>query len=315
MKNTSEKTPPARGATFKGLILDRSGQLRRGFRLFLALAAVLLAAWAVPAAMTMLFGRLFEVWGVTSESVGRAPGWVHLLYGGFAYVSGFVQGAAIWLVARLMGRALGARVKMGKGLFAGIAAGAVVALGVLVLLRLLDVMRFGYALTHPKLSALTPLLMAFLIAQALGAVMAAGLAGEILSGWHRALAYAGSALVYALLFGRWTLVGLLSGALFGGLIWLIREKKGGVAPAAGFLVAFSVLTVAVFGMPPWSQGALYETYHVSKPWLTGGGAGPWAGLLLPAILLMLIAALARPSRRTKAVPPPRPARLRKAGRS
>lgn len=314
---TNEKAHPARGrgATFKGWFLDRGGQLRRGFRLTIALAAVLLAAWAVPTAMTALFGRLFDVWGVTSESVTRAPGWAQLLYGGFTYVSGFAQGAAIWLAARLVGRALGARVEMRKGLLAGIAVGVGVALGMLAILRLLDVMRFGHALTRPALSALTPMLMAFLVAQALGAVVAVALIGEILSGWHRALAYAGSALAYALLFGRWTPIGLMSGALFGGLIWLTREKKGGVAPALGFLTAFSVLTASVFGMPPWSQGALYETYHVSKPWLTGGGAGPWAGLLLPAILLLLIAALVRPSRRTKAAPPPRPAKPRRAERS
>ncbi len=317
MKKTNEKTVPARGrgAAIKGYFLNRSGQLRRGFKLVFALSAVLLAAWAVPTAMTALFGRLFEVWGVTSESAARAPGWAQLLYGGFSYVSGFAQGAAIFLAARLMGRALGARVEMGKGFHLGIVAGAGTAFGLLALLRLLDVMRFGHALTRPALSALTPMLMTFLVAQALGAAMATGLIGEILSGWHKAFAYAGSALLYALLFGRWTPIGLLSGALFGLLLWLMREKKGGIAPAFGFLSAFSLLTVGVFGMPPWSQGALYETYHVSKPWLTGGGAGPWAGLLLPMILLSFIAALALPNRRTKAAPLPRPARPGRAERN
>lgn len=317
MKKTNDKSSRlrGRGAAFKGLFLNREGQMRRGLKLAFAIAAVFLAAWAVPMGATVLFGRLFEVWGVTSENVARAPGWAQLLYGGFAYVSGFLQGAAIWLAARLMGRALGARVEMGKGLCAGIAAGAVAAFGLLALLRLLDVMRFGHALTRPAFSALTPMLMAFLVAQALGAVMATGMIGEILSGWHKSAAYAGCALLYALLFGRWTPIGLLSGALFGGLVWLTRENKGGVAPATGFLSVFSLLTVAVFGMPPWSQGALYETYHVSKPWLTGGEAGHWGGLLLPAVFLLLIAGLALPSRRTKAAPPLHPARPRRAERN
>jgi hypothetical protein len=301
--------------TAKKVLLDRNGALCRFVKLILALAALLLAAWAVPLGLTALFQALFSAWDVTGETVSLAPGWAQALFGGWLYVNGCIQGAAISLAAWFIGPLLGTRVRMGKGLFVGLLAGAVAAGVLLIFFRLTDVMRFGYALSSPAFSALTPVLILYLLIQALGASLAALIIGEILSGWNRPSALIGCALVYALLFGRWTPIGLAGGALFGVSLWLAREKKGGVALAFGFLSAFSFLTVAVFGMPPWQQGALYETYPVSKPWLTGGETGPWAGLAMLLILAGLTAALALPDRRTKAAPPEPPARPGKAGKS
>jgi len=299
----------------KKLFLDKSGVLRRGVKLTLALVCILAAAWAVPLGLTALFRWLFSVWGVTGETVARAPGWAQGLFGGWLYVNGFVQGAAIALAAVLIGRAMGERVKMGKELARGIAAGALAAIALTVFFRLTDVMRFGHALSRPVLSGLTPMLLAYVIMQALGAVLAAGIIGQVLSGWHRALGFLGCAAAYAVLFGRWTAVGLINSALFGALLWLTREKKGGIASAFGFLAAFSVLTVAVFGMPPWQQGALYEMYWVSKPWLTGGDMGPWAGLAMTLVLAAFTAVLALPSRKTRAAAPASPAKDRPSGKN
>lgn len=314
-RNRLERSPgPERvGGALKRMFLDEKNALRLLVRLVLALLAVLAAAWAVPLGLTKLFERLFSIWGVTGENVGRAPGWVQGLYGGWLYLNGIAQGAVIALAAWYSGRALGARIRMGKGLYTGLLAGALTAGILLAAFRLLDVMRFGHALTRPALSALTPMLALYVLSQALGAALATGLIGELLAGRHRLLAIAGCAVFYALLFGRWTPVSLAGGALFGVLLWLLREKKGGLAPAFGFLAAFSFLTVTVFGMPPWQSGALYETYPVSKPWLTGGDAGPWAGFAMTAILAALTLALALRDRKTKAVSPQPPARSGKAG--
>ena len=297
------------------LFLDKQGALHRWARLVIALLTVLLSAWLVPLLMTKLFQWLFPVWGVTAETVGRAPSWAQLLYGGWAYLNGTLQGAAMALAAWLLGPALGARVRAGKGLSAGLLAGAAAAFALVLIFRLLDVMRFGGALSRPAFSLLTPLVMLYMVSQALSVALVVLLLGEILSGWHRLAAILGCALLYALLFGRWTPVGLASGALFGASIWLAREKKGGFAPAFGFLTMFSVLTVAVFGMPPWQQGALYETYPVSKPWLTGGADGPWSGLLMLFVLAVITVALALQNRGMKSAPPPPPARPRRAGRN
>ncbi len=320
MKNlkTDALTQKSPGAPRSAALKDLPGKprgLRRWARLVIALLAVLLAAWLVPLLMTKLFQWLFPVWGVTAETIKRAPGWAQILYGGWAYLNGALQGIAMAAVAWLLGSAPGARVKMGKGFAAGLLAGAAAATALVVVFRLLDVMRFGSALSHPAPTWLTPLLMLYAVSQALGASMAVVLMGEILSGWSRLAAILGSALLYALLFGRWTPVGLASGALLGASMWLSREKFGGVAPAFGFLAAFSVLTVAVFGMPPWQQGALYETYPVSKPWLTGGGDGVWSGLVMLLILAAITWALALQSRGTKAAPPPPPAKPRRVGKS
>jgi hypothetical protein len=311
-KKTHSDAPPKRGGRFW---LAADGSLRWWLKLLAALAAVLAAAWAVPLLLTALFQALFAAWGVNGETVARAPGWAQALFNGWLYINGLVQGGMIALAAALVGRALGERVRMGKGLWTGLLAGALAAAVLIALFRIFDVMRFGYALSKPSFSGLTAALTLYLLAQALGAALAAGLIGNLLSGWHRALGYGGCAVAYAVLFGRWTALGLINSVLFGLLLWKTREKKGGVAPAFGFLAAFSVLTAAVLGMPPWQQGALYETYHVSKSWLTGGGMGPWAGLAMTAILMALTLALALPNRRTKAEPLPRPARARPTGKS
>lgn len=314
LQETQTDGSPRRSAVGR-LFLAADGSLRRPVKLLAALTAVLAAAWGTPLAITALFQTLFAAWGVNGETVSRAPGWAQGLFGGWLYISGIAQGAMVALAAALTGRGIGERARMGKGLFKGALAGALAAAALIALFRLLDVMRFGYALTKPALSGLTGILALYALAQALGAALAVGLIGQILSGWHRILGYLGCAAAYAALFGRWTALGLVNGALFGLLLWQAREKSGGVAPAFGFLAIFSVLTVAVFGMPPWQQGALYETYHVSKPWLTGGGLGPWAGLGMTALLLALTLAWALPSRRTKAAPLPRPARARPSGKS
>lgn len=279
------------------LFLAADGSLRRWIKLLAALAAVLAAAWAVPLLLTALFQALFAAWGVNGETVARAPGWAQALYGGWLYVNGALQGAAIVLAAWQIGRMLGEPVRMGKGIATGLLAGALSAMLLIALFRLLDVMRFGHVLSAPAFSTLTPMLLLYVLAQALGAVLATGLIGQVLSGWHRALGYGSCAAIYALLFGRWTVLGVLNSVLFGLLLWHARERKGGVAAAFGFLAAFSVWSVAVFGMPPWQQGALYETYHVSKPWLTGGGMGPWAGFAMTVVLTAIIAALVLPNRK------------------
>jgi hypothetical protein len=295
------------------IFLDKQGALRHWVRLSIALPTVLLTAWLVPLAMTRLFQWLFPVWGVTAETVKRAPGWAQVLYGGWAYLNGALQGAAMALAAWLLGPALRARMRMGKGLGKGLLAGTAAAFTLILVFRLLDVMRFGGALSRPAFSWLTPLVTLYMVSQALGAAMAVLLLGELLSGWHRLAAIAGCGLLYALLFGRWTPVGFATGALFGASMFLMREKNGGVAPAFGFLAAFSIFTVAVFGMPPWQQGALYETYPVSKPWLTGGADGPWSGIMMLAMLAALTWVLALQNRKMKAAPPPLPARPGRVG--
>jgi hypothetical protein len=301
--------------TAKKVLLDKDGALHRFVKLILALAALLLAAWAVPLGLTALFQALFSAWGVTGETVSLAPGWAQALFGGWLYVNGFIQGAAISLAAWLCGRWLNERVRMGKGIGIGLLAGALAAAALVICFRLTDVMRFGHALSRPAFSVLTPMLLFYVMAQALGAALAAGLIGKILAGWHRALGFVGCALGYWALFGRWTVFGALGGALFGLLLWGMYEKKGGVAPAFGFLAAFSVLTVAVFGLPPWQQGALYETYPVSKPWLTGGDLGPWAGLAMTVVLALFTLVWVLQGRRTKAAPPPPPAKGTPSGKS
>jgi len=304
-----------KGAALRRAFLEEGGAPRRWLRLVAALAAILAAAWAVPRGMTWLFGRLFDAWGVTADTADRAPGWTRALYGGWTYFSGACQGAAIALASHFAGRALGARVKIGRGLGPGLMLGLAAVLAMLGVFRLLDVMRFGRALASPAFGALTPMLAVYVLAQALGAALATGLVGEMLSGWHRRWALGGCAVFYALFFGRWTPVALANGALFGALLWIAREKKGGVAPALGFLSAFSLLSMAVLGMPPWQQGALYEVYPVSKPWLTGGDAGPWAGLAMTGALALTLLALAIPNRERKAGAPRRPAIRRSAGKS
>ncbi len=97
-------------------------------------------------------------------------------------MNGALQGAAIALAVVLIGRALGEPVRMGKGLWTGLAAGALAAAALTAVFRLLDVMRFGHALSQPAFSALTPMLLTYALAQALGAALAAGLIGGVLSG-------------------------------------------------------------------------------------------------------------------------------------
>lgn len=190
--------------------LDADGSLRRWLKLLTALIAILAASWAVPLLLTALFQALFAAWGIDGETVARAPGWAQALYGGWLYVNGTLQGAAIALVAWLIGRALGERARMGKGLWTGVFAGALAAGALIALNRLLDVTRFGHALSMPAFSALTPMLLLYVLAQALGAALAVGLMGEVLAGWGRALGYVGCAALYALLFGRWTAFGVLN---------------------------------------------------------------------------------------------------------
>ena len=96
----------------KKLLFDENRALRRGIRLGLSLAALSLAAWLTPLALAGLFARLFEVWGVTADNVLRAPGWVRLLYEGWLYFSGLVQGGGS---ARERRRPCEQRDRLGQG--------------------------------------------------------------------------------------------------------------------------------------------------------------------------------------------------------
>jgi hypothetical protein len=292
----------------KKLILDDPGAPRRGVALLASLGALMLAAWLAPFALSAWMEGLFSIWNVTAENVARAPQWIQWLYAVWPLLISFVQGAAVWALALILARVFRADLRLRGGFFPGLAASAALTLAAVALFCALDVMRFGYALTQPQMSGLSALLLAAAAAQAAGAVFATGLIGAIASGWSRAASLAAAAIFYALFFGKWTPLGLINGALFGLGLELMREKSGGVAPAAGFLMGFSALTTALIGFPARQIGAVYEFYPVSKPWLTGGDAGVWAGLFMTVALIGAILALALPIQKTKAAPPGRRAK-------
>ena len=279
--------------------------MRRIFRAFLRFlragalplgaAAALGVGFLFTSGYHWLTARLFAAWGVTSANLSLAPGWVQFVVQNAAILGAMLLNGAIALLALgLLRLQTCERPKWGRGLPSGLALGALIAALALLLFRLIDAMRFGYALYRPQFSASTPLLFAYCALAALGAeLLSRGFAlRALLRSNRRALAYLVSVLFQVILYGlteQVSAISLLNCALWGLLAALLYERTGGVACAWGLQFALQALTAGVLGMPPRAPGALFELYSGASNWLTGGDAGLNAGIYLTLVFSALIA--------------------------
>lgn len=270
----------------RDMFFDADGRLRMGLAAPAAIALYFAAQYIAAAGFGLISGALLKAWGVTAKSLPYAPHWLQTALAGIGSLESVVQGLAgllaVWFCARfLRKRRLGLRAgHIGTG--AGI--GFALAAAAFVLLRTTDSVRCMAA------DRLYPLAELFAALGALGAALApeallGGFFAPEMRGrpWVRALTFMVlNALMYVL-GAAWSVPAIACALAMSAACAVLYERLSFAAAAAmrGF---FGVFAHRLFGFSAvGAPGMFFETYPVSRDWLTGGDAGLEAGWLCAAL--------------------------------
>lgn len=272
----------------------QQGEMRIGWKMLLGVAAYAAAFYGVLSALGAAFGALFDAWGLTTENLLRAPRWAQIVvawHTDAAYGLAYGIGGAIALaLARRLYKDANFPRSSPKALWIGIAIGVGAAAASTALTLALDSMRMERPLCEPVLS------MGQIVA--LAALALGKWSGEVLTKrllfdpvrarWNRLAAYAVTAVATVLLTSKWSLPGVVNGVLLG-IVTCALYERGGLAMTFGLRMAFSAWCTLIFGWPPATAAQpIWNLYHVSDEWLTGGSLGILHGWLC-AIELLAIA--------------------------
>jgi len=269
---------------------NENGGLRRGWRILLTVLLWFAALYGVIWGAAAVLGALFDGWGLTTSNLPYAPAWAQRIvawHSGTVYALAYIASSAagMWAVNRWIPERRHASAKR----YSGAMLGAGIAASLTAVALAADCMRMEWPLSEPRFQAAQ---IGALLLIVLGKVSSEILTKRVLfDGAERRLAsYALSCAAFVLLNAGWTgPVAVLNTLLLGVISCSIYERCG-LAASAGLHIALTAWMSLVFGFPSLSAAALpvYAIYHVSDAWLTGGTAGPYAGLWMTACFMAVI---------------------------
>ena len=298
------------------IFLRPEGGLRPAWRAALGILLTLAAYSAVLYGLAALFGALFDVWGLTTANLTRAPRWAQSVvrwHSDFCYALAYGAGIAVGV---LWARRFSVSVQTGKAASETAAAGATaysrppvsrkpalfaVLLGLLLSGGLgaralaTDCMRVEspWSAPHFSLSQLSALLV-LALGRLLGEMLTKRLCFDALRARSRRRAWIVSVALATLLNLRGlSVLGVLN-ALLMAMVGCALYERGGLLASAALQTIWAAGATLLLGFPGMnaSAAAVWPLYHVSDAWLTGGNAGPmsgaWFTLLLSAALLILL---------------------------
>lgn len=264
------------------------GRLRTGWALILVLIACVFAQWLGAWGFSALTQKLFALWGVTEKSVSYAPQWLQTAIGCYGSLEAAAQGlcglAAAWLGARfLLGQRLPGRI---RHIFTGAGIGFALSALAFALLRLTDSVR-----TMPS-GGMSPLAEVLSLLGALGSALApeALLGGIVFAlaaphaniSLQKGLLFVAFALLNALLYALscpWTPAALASLLCMSAACAMLYARQSWLG-AVALRCFWSFSAHRIFGFSSTGlTGMFFETYPVSRDWLTGGDYGLESGWL------------------------------------
>lgn len=275
----------------KRLFVDSEGRLGTGWLLAVSLLCCMAATLAARFGLVRAFAALFEAWGLNASNTALAPLWARTLYiwhGSLATLvyAVLLLGLSYWL-RRLWLGGDAAHSFDGKRLARGALAGLAAALLIGAVCLLPDSARLEWSLSAPRLSWVQPLLLAVSL---LGTLAEEEFSKRVLydglrARWKRPWAIAVVCAVFFLMNGGYSagLPGMLNALLLGFASCLLYER-GGLWLAVGFRWSWSAANLLLLGFGG-GEYAVYRLYGVSETMLTGGDAGPTAGLWTTLLLV------------------------------
>lgn len=285
-------SPSPRGNPFR----TESGAWRGGWLLAASLLCYVAVRLGVRLGLSAGLGALLRAWNVNAETAGRAPGWARALYvwqGSLVTVA--VSAATLEVACVLVKRVFAkpARKRDVRAFIPFALAGLAAMLLIAALCLLPDSSRLLWPLGRPRLG--------WDLAALCGVSLLAALAEEAFSKgvlydglkprWGRAWATAASVACFFLTNGgRPGNVPAAVNALLLGLAGCLIHERRGLWAAAGFRWGWSFACAFLLGFGG-GEAAVYRLYGVSETLLTGGDAGPMAGLWAAAVLAAMIAVM------------------------
>lgn len=259
------------------LLVNEKKKLRVGWMILLGLLAYFAAYYGVLWVSSMVFGALFEAWGLTNDNLAYAPQWarwVVSLHTDICYMLTYAASAfAAMLVSRKWGKG-----EKGKTWIAFLC-GILSALLLTVFSFVFDSMRLETPLNEPMISinvftALPVLLFGVFSSEVLSKRL---LFSPLRERFGRRWGYAAACLMAVLLNGNGrNLFGILSSvamAIAGCAVY----ERGGLLAATALSAGWTAWTAWLFAWPNVSSACVYQMYVVSDTWLTGGSAGASGG--------------------------------------
>lgn len=277
----------------KRIFVDDRGLLRIGWRLALGIGVYAAVLYGVIGILSLIFGKLFEAWGVTNANLVYAPRWAQWIVAAHADAIYLAAYAAALLGGMVLAKRWTApRKNAAKVTARGALVGMVPGMALTAVVFLLDSMRLESALTEPA--------MGFAQGSALAVLLLGSLSGEMLTKrlvfdpvqhrFGRWSGYAAAVLTAVMLsVSRVYPVGLITAALMG-IAGCAMYERGGLMASAAMAAGWSAWTGWLFAWPKNGSACVYRMYTVSDVWLTGGNAGAEAGFGA-VVLWMIIAAI------------------------
>lgn len=277
----------------KGIFLNERGELRTGWQIALGLAAGFGTLFGVELLLGFLFGRLFEVWGLTNENLAYAPLYAQrIVFWHTDFTYALAYGLSILVSVLLARRRTQPVANNGRMVGIGALSGAVCGAVLTAVALVFDSMRLEWPLGEAQfslkwISGIAVLLLACVSSEVMGKRL---IFDPMRQRFGRIAGFAAAG-IFAALSGL-TLPGMLNGMLFG-LIGCVLYERGGIYASAALRTGWMVWTHTVFAWPESGSVSLYRLYTVSDAWMTGGNAGADAGLGCTVILIILASILLR----------------------
>lgn len=279
-----------------------NGALRPAISVPLTLCAFFAAQWLGAWGFGQISSLLLSAWGVTDKSLPYAPAWLQTAiasYGALESAAGAIAACfAVLLCAKFLFRRplrLHCRhILLGSGIGFALSAAA---FAVCMLTGSTRCMAAGsVSIAAECITVIGTFFCALAPEALLGGVFFPLLRGNR---WLRIAVFAALNLVMYVLGVYWTAPALLAAAALSAACAALYETKSFWA-AAALRCFFSVFAHRLFGFSANGAPSLFfETYPVSRDWLTGGDLGLESGWLCAALFLLAAVLIIR---RRKTVP-------------
>lgn len=283
------------------LLRDRQGRLRTIWLLLISLLSRAVVALTFRYGLVRAMGSLFSAWGIDADTAHLAPTWAQILYSWHATAANALFSAALLCLCRslrrLWGNTSAQPARCGRTFVTSALTGAIAALLAAAACLIPDSDRLEWPLNAPRLSWTTALLCALSLFAIIAEetftkrVLQDGLAkrrGEKIA----------MAVVCAVFWGLergWTVgwVGAVNTLLLGA-VGCLMYRSCGLWACIGFRWGWTFVNGTLLGVG--GSASVYRLYGVSETLLTGGDAGPMAGLWATLALCAMCAVLWIPAK-------------------
>lgn len=272
------------------LIFNGNGAVRTFWLLSATLIAFSAASLGLRLSANALFDKIFDIWGVNIQTVMRAPEWARTIYVWHGSMVTVIVSLLMIAVALLLRRMwLKNRLSTGKISWGAILllAGVCFAIFSIALFLLFDSTRLERPLNQPEFAISQPILLIIMLISAVSEEIFNKTV--VLDGIKSRWGYFAAVVISVAIFfcdsaGYGGNICCAINVILLGCLCACLYMRLGVWASAGLRCGFSFGTSILMGFGSGQTESVYQVYHVSDGWLTGGTGGMIYGFYMTLCL-------------------------------